>query len=113
VWEHTNKANMIDGSNYNNGQTSVAWTWCASYDWWAQGTNWCWASSIYRSTYGPITAWWTDKWFWNVRYPQWVASNIFLRGGGALDAASAGIFALHLTWTATTQSSDVGFRCSL
>jgi hypothetical protein len=24
VWEHTNKANMIDGSNYNNGQTSVA-----------------------------------------------------------------------------------------
>jgi hypothetical protein len=112
--EHVNKANTIGGENHSLWQTSVAWSWCASATLaWASEKNWCWALSTYRGTYWPLTSWGTDKWFGNVRNPQWVTSNVFLRGGNADNVANAGIYTLSLVWGASDERGHAGFRCAL
>jgi len=106
VREHVNKADTVDGSDYNVWQTSVWWV--------SNGTDWdddgvyAWAD---MDKYWSIFHLWKDYWMWNVYYWNWVSSNIFLRGGDAYYAARAGVFTLYLYRTSSYADRYVGFRC--
>ncbi len=107
VWEHVNKANTIDGTNYNLWQTSVAWS--SLWTWWDD-------DGIYTTTdmdnYGSSYHLWTASGMWNLYYANGVASNIFLRGAAASHGSNAGVFTLHLSRASTNQVRTVGFRCT-
>jgi hypothetical protein len=115
VWEHTNKANTIDWSNYNSSSFSLsnACWWNAWYswhlnDWVAQCsyTNW-----YTRTNYWPLWEYNASHWVWRI-YSYNTSGSIFLRGGGAGDGASTGLFTLNLHRSSASQNSGVGFRCS-
>jgi len=107
VWEHVNKANTIDWADYNLWQILVWWS--SLWTWWDD--DW-----IYTTTdmdiYGSSLYLWTASGMWNLYYADWVASNIFIRGGHASDGLDAGVFALHLSWTAGSRARSVGLRCA-
>ena len=107
VWEHVNKANTLDWSNYNVWQTSMTW----SSSW----TNWD-DDGIYAledmKKYGSLYSLWKSNWMWNLYYANWVANNIFIRGTSANLASYTGVFTISLRWTSTHQYRYVGFRCA-
>jgi len=106
VWEHVNKANTIDWSDFNLWQTSIAWS--------SNGANWDddWVyDSVDMLKYGSKKLLWKNNWMWNLYYWNWRSSNIFLRGGNASSGSHAGVFTLHLTRTSGDQDRNVGFRC--
>ncbi len=107
VWEHVNKANTIDWTNYNNWQITVAW----SSGWVAWDNDWIYAQADMKK-YGSSLYLWTAYWLWNLYYANWVVSNIFLRGASADTGSSAGVFTLVLDWTSGLQGRGAGFRCT-
>jgi len=132
VWEYVNKANTIDGMNYNTWKLkfddvrdhwniSNSWTSNEYYNW--HKTGWS-ASTIpeeIRKKYGPSKTTYTHtiNGVWNIQ--GWYtrdttqSHNVLLRGGSAAYASNpdiAGIYTMYLTWTSSTQSNSVGFRCA-
>ncbi len=108
LWEHVNKANNLDGANFNTWRTSIAGS--------SNNTNWD-NDGVYANNdmqkYGAAT--WRGKWagMWNLHYAWWGnANNIFLRGGAANYDANAGLFALDLIHAASFESHATGFRCA-
>ena len=101
VWEHVNKANTIDWSNYANWTN---WDPCSVtdgvYEWTACSDKKFWPSN---------TSWNSAQWMWKVWDYDW---TIFLRGAGANRGADAGLFALGLDRAAGGQYRYVGFRCA-
>lgn len=118
VWEHVNKANTIDWSNYNNWMTEFDST-AGNWDWIFQWHKTWWNASTLdtvRPKYWPSNATYTHtiNWVWNIHWKYTTtANNIFDRGGRARSGAHAGVFTLDLTWSTADQNRDVGFRCSL
>jgi len=108
IWEHVNKANTLDGTNYNVWQTIIAW----SSNWTSWDDDW-----IYSQA--DMQKYWSALWLgiangiWNLYYADWVSSNIFLRGGDAGYGAVTGVFTLYLSRSSTYANPLVGFRCSL
>lgn len=123
VWEHVNKANTIDGTNFDSNSVALS-NACWGNNWYSWNNNEsitpaaAWWSCNYQSSYtqakyGPAWATYTsDEWMWRI-YSYNVANNIFLRGGHAYGGASSGVFTLHLYLAASAQGVSVGFRCSL
>ncbi|MDD5770417.1 MAG: hypothetical protein PHE25_05605, partial [Candidatus Gracilibacteria bacterium] len=105
VWSHVNKANTIDGSNYNVGQTSVSG--CSTPTLWSE-----WSSCIDKTNSSINGSYNSNQGIGQIYYSQGVASNIFLRGASASDGVGAGVFTLHLSWTTTNSLGSVGFRCA-
>lgn len=106
VWEHVNKANSIDGTGYNTGQTALAWS-SAPTVWDDNGIY----DPVDMQLYGAATWGGRAQGMWNLYYAQWVANNIFYRGGRASHGSSAGVFALNLNYTAGLEGGSLGFRC--
>ncbi len=106
VWEHVNKANTIDGTGYNTGQTAVSWS--------SAPTLWD-NDGIYGTDmqrYGSATGLGTTGGMGNLYYGQGVASNTLLRGGSADSGANAGVFTLILSNASGSAYRGVGFRCA-
>ena len=106
VWEHVNKANTIDWSNFDLWQTSVSW----SSNWISWDDNWIY-DEIDMLKYGSKKLLWKNNWIWNLYNSNWVANNIFRRGALASDGSYAGVFALDLARTSAASNRTVGFRC--
>jgi len=107
VTEHVNKANTIDGSGFNAGQTSIAGS--------SSLTNWD-DDGVYAPAdmqkYGAATGVGKAQGMGNVHYSQGVANNIFLRGGNSSYGSLAGIFSLLLYRPASEKDHRLGFRCA-
>lgn len=107
LYEHVNKANTIDWSNYNSWQTIVSW----SSEWEDRDIDW-----IYNYTdmdkYGSIFHYWKDKWMWTIYYADWVSSNTFIRGAWAFHISYTGIFSLWLALLDSQLYKTIGFRCA-
>ncbi|MDD5769609.1 MAG: prepilin-type N-terminal cleavage/methylation domain-containing protein [Candidatus Gracilibacteria bacterium] len=107
VQEHVNKFNVIDGTNYNSGQTVIAGS--------SAGTAWD-GDGIYTTSdmlkYGSISSLGIANGMGNVNYANGVASNIFIRGGNALSTTNAGIYTIDLIGNSTTSANTTGFRCA-
>ncbi len=127
VWEHVNKANTLDGINYNVWKqkfSNTTWwtiTWTPPNDYYAWNPTWWNNTNITteeRNKYWPSSSSYTHttNWVWNIHgryindtsYPN----NIFLRGGNAGNGAYSGVFTMYLYRAASHQSYHVGFRCS-
>lgn len=108
VWEHVNKANTIDGSGFNAGQTAVAGS--------SALTNWD-DDGVYDAAdmqlYGAATWLGRTGGMWNLYYAQWVPSNVFYRGGFANLGSNTGVFALYLSRHGGQRERALGFRCVL
>ncbi len=104
VWEHVNKANTIDWTDYATWTNPDILT--TNNAWW----EWSSASSNYKELYWPSV--WVDasNWIWRIYQADW---TVFVRGGGASDASYTGVFTLYLDGASTSQSRNAGFRCSL
>ncbi|MDQ7022515.1 MAG: hypothetical protein Q9M97_03135 [Candidatus Gracilibacteria bacterium] len=106
VWEHVNKSNTIDGTNYNNGETAVSGS--------SAGTNRD-DDGIYAITdmdkYGSKYHLGKANGMGNLYYANGVANNIFIRGGRAAYGTHAGVFTLILSGTSTNYRRNMGFRC--
>jgi len=109
VWnvsEHVNKANTIDGTWYNSGQTSI---WCIPTSWYAEWTS-CtgmtpWNKSSYNSNF----------WIWKIKDSAWTASNVFIRSWKFWDIWSMDAWLYNLELWANDNSSSspsIGFRCT-
>lgn len=98
VWEHVNKANTIDGNGYNSWQTGITGT----------VTNWVYAAADMQK-YWAATWGGTAQGMGNPDPPAGVPSNIFARGGDALN--NAGVFTLHINVAAVHENRSLGFRC--
>lgn len=112
VWEHVNKANTLDWSNYSMWTNGIDFKtpkvdMCNTIDWFYAWST-CNARAI--SLYWPSNSSWTStnwvSWIWDYD------GNIFLRGANAGDGVNTGIFALHLSRSTTDQDGNVGFRCA-
>ncbi len=107
LWEHENKANTIDWTNYNLGQTSINWS-----------SNWIGLDDDGKYDINDMKKYWSSLWLWiingmwNINYADWMPSNIFLYGAGAGASSTAGVFAMQLNRTSTNQSRNMGFRCA-
>jgi hypothetical protein len=105
VREHVNKADTVDGSNYNVWHTAL----------WDSDSRTAWDDADKdvneKTKYGPSVCYSSGCWVWQVRYDKWVDNNIFLRGGNANNAAEAGVFTLNLLRTSSSAYRYVGFRC--
>ncbi len=106
VWEHVNKANTIDGSRFNTGQTTVAGS-SGPTVW---DDNW-----IYNLTdmkvYSAATLKWTAGGMWSIYYSQGLPNNIFIRWGSSWDWIYSGIFTLDMDDTTVYGYKNIGFRC--
>jgi hypothetical protein len=115
-WEFVNKANTINWAWFNQWQTQV-WLWVCTNDTWT-AVPWCWvnwkASAEEMAKYWPaLIVTWTNWGAGNFYDANWVANNIFLRGGRAADGANVGIYVLGVARTTTIYAADVSFRCVL
>jgi prepilin-type N-terminal cleavage/methylation domain-containing protein len=114
VWEHINKANTIDWTNYatiaNKDMPYLSWYWSSGWwdiNWWNWSIEWA------RNLYWPsATNYWTGQWVWNIYKRDADTDNIFIRGAGATDASTAGVFTLSLHWSSSDSRRNVGFRCA-
>ena len=109
VWEHVNKANTLDWSDFNKeGLYKTAFsTWNGWNDW----TTWWLINWFSNEMFWPKEeTWWETQWLGRV-YNYDTASNVFLRGADATNGSNAGVFTLDLTQTSTTMNRRVGFRC--
>jgi len=121
VREHVNKWNTLDWTNFNTNSFSTE-AMCSNNTWWAwkwwYGTDSnsiesCTMISPYtKSSYWPAWDYNADNWMWRI-YATYTedGDNIFLRGGSAINGPSAGVFALILNGTSSSQYYRIGFRC--
>lgn len=113
VWEHVNKGNTMEGSNYGNSWTNLD---PANTTWHPTG----WTASVFdsvRKLYGPSNNIYTHTTngignIYGVGGTTLVTGNIFLRGGDARDGSDGGVFTLYLTWSSAIVDRSVGFRCA-
>jgi len=115
VWEHVNKANTLDWSNY------AIWTnWinfmfaktadndiCNATDWFYEWST-C-VSKAISMNWPANSSYTTTNWIWGVRDYD---ATIIARGSAWGDTASVGIFALFLAWNNISSSYNNGFRCA-
>jgi hypothetical protein len=80
-------------------------------DWQAQ----CWwtNSYTYANIWPATTGLNSSNGIWRIYSSSDTPNNIFHRGGNASLTTNAGIFALKLYGTETSQERTLGFRCSL
>lgn len=102
-----NKANTIDGSGFDVGQTSVAGSSApASID--DDGIY----AAIDMQKYGSATGGGRAQGMGNVFSAQGVPNNVFIRGGGSHHGSHIGVFTLALHYTASAYNTTFGFRCA-
>lgn len=109
VWEHVNKANTIDWTNFSktNNKAFVLESW-SNADYIELNTYiWNYFIDYVLPNNKSLTK---SNWVWSLRFYD---GTIFLRGGNASSWGNVGIFALILLWLEDSQTSSVGFRCSL
>lgn len=107
VWEHVNKANTIDWTNYNNLQTTIAWT----STWTNWDDDWLYEQTDLKKYWSSLYLWTTNG-MWNLYYSNWVPDNIFIRGWSANHNTNTWIFTLHLILNSSYQWHWVWFRCA-
>jgi len=106
VHEHVNKANTLDWSDFNNGNTSL---WSSSNSWqeWTHSN----IDNDEKNNYWPLIWVDSDNWIWKIYDLDWVSSNIFVRGVTANEGVDTGIFWLKLNWNNSSYRT-LGFRCA-
>ncbi|NUJ97435.1 prepilin-type N-terminal cleavage/methylation domain-containing protein [Candidatus Gracilibacteria bacterium] len=108
VSEHVNKANTVDGSNYNFGDLSLG----------SSTSTVAWNDSDIvsaRSLHGPLLALnGLSHGIGNVGYPAGVSNNVIIRGGGCMPcgAEDTGLYGLELNHDENTEGVSFGFRCA-
>ena len=106
VWEYVNKANTLDWSNYNVGQTSI---------WWASPDDAWDTDGIYSGE--DMLKYWSILWLWSdagmgsVYYAKGTGDNVFRRGNAALGTRYTGIFSILLSSTDKNRYTGTSFRC--
>ena len=108
VWEHVNKGNTIDGSNFNNWVIAF---WVSNVEWkdWTNVN----IDSIEKNNYGPLVANDALNGIWRIFDMDWTSpSNVFIRGGSASREDNWGIFALSLRRNSVFMNRRAGFRCA-
>ena len=109
VWEHVNKANTLDWSDFN--KEGLYKTAFSTWNGWKNWTTWWLINWFSNEMFWPKEeTWWATQWLGRV-YNYDTASNVFLRGADATNGSNAGVFTLDLTQTSTTMNRRVGFRC--
>ncbi|MDD2916958.1 MAG: hypothetical protein PHH70_03905, partial [Candidatus Gracilibacteria bacterium] len=110
VWEHVNKANTIDGSDYGT-TTNKTFVGKLTTDADAGGvelntivTDYFKANVLPKNTALLKTNGIGGLWFYD--------GTVFLRGGNARDSTGDGVFALYLLGSSATRGCDIGFRCA-
>lgn len=106
VWEEVNKANTIDGSDYDNWHTSVWWS--SKDDGWDDDGIYSWSDML---KYGSVFWLWKWAWMWNVYYAKWKDNDILGYGASANNGINAGVFALAFSRTGSNAGRVAGFRC--
>lgn len=107
VNEHVNKANTIDGSGFDAGQTSVAGSSApASVD--DDGVY----TAVDMQKYGSATGEGRAQGMGNVFGAQGVSNNVLIRGGAANFTLNAGVFAFFLRHRVGYIDPVTGFRCA-
>ena len=107
IWEHVNKANTIDWTDYNLWQTKFS----NISTWWKELTNI--DSSIPNyNEFVPLI--WIDKneSMWWVYDLDWVAWNVFMRWGYYDDWVNIWIYAIQLNWRNNNKNVHAWFRCA-
>lgn len=106
VWEHVNKSNTLDWSDYNLGNTNF----------YSSGWDIEWNSSNIdnseRNNYWPLFWINSDNWMWRILSSDWVSDNIFIRSWSYTDTESAWIYSIDLSKTSSSKSENIWFRCS-
>jgi len=105
VFEHINKANTLDWSNYGSWTSIISWMSSLGID-----DDWIY-SKIDMNKYWSIYWYWISKWMWNVLNLN-LPNNILLRSGRADLTTATGIFTLHYSWDFTRSDETTGFRCA-
>ena len=119
VWEHTNKADNINGTWYNSNDFLVSNACNSVNDWqaFASGSVADWKNTCSRTNGYSYNLVWPATPNLNTNngigriYSFNTANNIFLRGGNGRDGSYTGIFALNLLRGASNPGFAVGFRC--
>jgi hypothetical protein len=102
-----NKANTIDGSGFDAGQTSVAGSSApASVD--DDGVY----TAVDMQKYGSATGEGRAQGMGNVFGAQGVSNNVLIRGGAANFTLNAGVFAFFLRHRVGYIDPVTGFRCA-
>ena len=104
IWEHVNKNNTIDGTNYA--------TWVNPYIWIADGTwgEWFSVTNNYRLDYWPLISLTSNRWVWELYHGPW---DIIIRWSSTLGTNDVtGIFTLATSLTYDHNDRNVGFRCA-
>ena len=111
VWnvrENVNKANTLDGSNYDSGTNPDISSSNNVRLEWTDG-------SINTNLAKNYTSAWnynSNNGIWKLYQADW---TIFIRGGAASNSSYgdyAGVFTLHLCWGASRNGGHTGFRCA-
>lgn len=108
LWEHVNKANTIDWTNYNTGLTQIN---SNNTDWWL----WTNISDEERKRYWPsYNNLWNNNGVWTI---YWVSSvvdnNIFARWWSAVNGTYTWLFAIYLDWDKDFfHDWNLWFRCA-
>ena len=124
VREHVNWANTLN-SIWTDFATN-RWNWCNTsadqrnsfyYNATTDTSPQCWFVNGYTyAWYGPKTANLNASngiWrIWSYSSSNTSTDRVFRRGARADDSTNAGVFALHLGWSAGHTNRSVGFRCS-
>ena len=121
VWEHVNKWNTIDWTNFNTNSFSTE-SMCSNNTWWKR--KWWYGTDSFNYWTCMFISPYTKEWYWpkwNYNADNWMwriyatntedRDNIFIRWGGNTNAAYAGIYSLYLDWFSSTKYASVGFRC--
>lgn len=103
LWEHVNKANTIDWTNYSTLTNPELITNSASR--W----NWSEVSNDDKLVYWPLVWINSDNWIWRFYQGTW---NIFIRGGTASTGLNTWIYSIYLGWNSTSLNRLWGFRCA-
>lgn len=114
VWEHVNKANNIDWTNYDN-----VWIFWADVCGIANAStriefNACnWTYPYSYALIWPKFPWLTkDNWVWNIYYENTASVNVLIRWGYWASWTKTWIYAFYAGWPSADTSRVVGFRCA-
>lgn len=106
LWEHVNKANTIDWSFYNMGQTTFLWS--SNWFWWDDDGKY---DSVDMLKNSSLYLYWISNWIWNLNFSNWAPNNVFIRWSDVLWGDNTWIYAINLAWTSTTSYRYTWFRC--
>ena len=121
VWEHVQRSTNNSGDSTSTmalpacSNNSAGWEWC-QYGSTTTPYVSAWSSDVARTNVAPLSTSYNSGQGMGQVYTYGTGANqsttVFLRGGDWSNTTYTGAFTLHLYWTTSGTSSNVGFRCA-